>query len=93
MLDRLQLGEALLAGTALNDETLQRAFQRREESGQSLYEVLLDMNALPEEQLLGALGALYSIPLRESLDADDVDVERVRTLATRLTRRRCGPVA
>jgi general secretion pathway protein E len=75
MSDRLQLGEALLAGTALSDEALQEAFQRREESGESLCEVLLDMNAVPEEQLLCALGALYSIPLRESLDADDVDAD------------------
>jgi general secretion pathway protein E len=73
--DRLQLAEALLRGTTLTDETLQQAFERREASGQSLYEVLLEMEALPEEKLLGVLGELYAIPIRDSLDADDVDVE------------------
>ena len=75
MSQRLQLAEALFNGTELDEETLQRALERHESSGQSLYAVLLEMEAVPEEQLLAALAGLYAIPVRKELDFDDIDVE------------------
>ncbi len=76
----LQLGDVLLSTTELTRERLDHALRRHQESGQSLFEVLLEMQVLPESELLAALGQMYAIPIRESLDADDVDVD----LATRI---------
>ena len=75
MSQRLQLAEALFNGTALDEETLQRALERHESSGQSLHAVLLEMEAVPEEQLLATLAGLYAIPVRKELDFDDIDIE------------------
>ncbi|MBW2280278.1 MAG: type II secretion system ATPase GspE [Deltaproteobacteria bacterium] len=76
----LQLGDVLLSTTELTQDRLDQALERHQESGRSLFEVLLEMEVLPERDLLAALGEMYDIPIRESLDPDDVDVD----LATRL---------
>ena len=76
----LQLGDVLLSTTELTQERLDQALERHQESGRSLFDILLEMEVLPERDLLAALGQLYDIPIRESLSADDVDVE----LATRI---------
>jgi general secretion pathway protein E len=77
---RLLLSEALIDNTSLDEETLSEALRRQEESGKRLTDVLLEMELVPEGELLGVLGAFYSIPVRETLSPEEVDIE----LATRL---------
>jgi general secretion pathway protein E len=76
----LELGQQLLQATSLDEEQLQQALKRQEESGQRLTEVLLEMDAVSESELLQALSESYAVPLRERLDPESIDVE----LATRV---------
>ena len=76
----LQLNEALLKNTTLTEDGLGQALRKQEETGRRLTDLLLDLELVPEGELLGALGGLYSIPVRESLRPEDVDVELVSQL-------------
>ena len=71
----LLLHDALLQNTALTEESLAQALKRQEESGRRLTELLLELDLVPEGELLGVLGGLYSIPVRETLRPDEIDVE------------------
>ncbi len=75
-----QLGEALLQTTSLTTEGLEQALREQEESGARLTQVLLELSLISEDELLKALGALYRMPVRDSLRPDEVDGE----LATRI---------
>ncbi|MFQ5697481.1 MAG: type II secretion system ATPase GspE [Myxococcota bacterium] len=70
-----QLAHRLVAATSLSSETLEQALRRQEETGQRLTDVLLEMDALPEDELLRVLAESYGLPLRERLDSDGVDAE------------------
>ena len=80
MSNALELSAALLDATSLTEDELEVALRRQEESGQRLTEVLLELGLVPEPELLGLLGGLYGIPVRDALRADEVDGE----LATQL---------
>ena len=66
MSQRLLLSQALIDNTTLDEEALSEALRRQEESGRRLTDVLLEMEAVPEGELLGVLGGFYSIPVREN---------------------------
>jgi general secretion pathway protein E len=70
-----QLGDALVQTTSLTAEGLERALKEQEESGQRLTQILLELSLISEEELLKALGALYRMPIRESLRPEEVDGE------------------
>ncbi|MCP4007365.1 MAG: type II secretion system ATPase GspE [bacterium] len=80
MTTRLQLHSALLGYTSLSEEGLEQALKRQEQSGKRLTDLLLDLELVPEGELLGALAGLYSIPVLDSLKPEEVDAE----LATQL---------
>ncbi len=71
----LQLGPALLQYTSLTEDGLAEAVRRHEESGKRLTDLLLDLELVPEGELLGVLAGLYGMPIRESLEATEVDAE------------------
>ncbi len=74
------LHRQLLERTSLNEEGLEQALKKQEESGRRLTSVLLELGLIPEHELLAVLGELYALPVRETLVADEIDPE----LATRL---------
>ncbi|MFQ5515636.1 MAG: type II secretion system ATPase GspE [Myxococcota bacterium] len=76
----LQLDEALIERTSLSREALEDALRRQQESGKRLTDLLLELDLVPEGELLGTLAEIYGLPLREKLSPDDVDAK----LATRL---------
>lgn len=76
----LALNDALLRNTKLTEEGLAQALRKQEESGRRLTELLLELELVDEAELLGVLGGLYQIPVRESLAPEEVDSE----LATKL---------
>ncbi len=69
------LADALRRTISLTDEALEEAQRRQEESGKGLTDVLLEMGIVPEDRLLAALGEFYGLPVRESLNADEIDDE------------------
>ena len=71
----LALNDALLRNTKLTEEGLAQALRKQEESGRRLTELLLELELVDEAELLGVLGGLYQIPVRESLAPDEVDSE------------------
>jgi general secretion pathway protein E len=71
----LQLGPALLETTSLSEESLQEALRRQEESGGRLTDLLLELEALPEGELLSALSKLYGLAVRDALEPEEVDPE------------------
>jgi general secretion pathway protein E len=71
----LQLSEALLKYTKLSEEGLGEALKRHEETGRRLTDVLLELELLEENELLGVLAGLYGLPLRETLEPAEVDPE------------------
>ena len=76
----LALNDALLRNTSLTEEGLAQALRKQEESGRRLTELLLELELVEEDELLGVLGGLYHIPVRETLEPGDIDSE----LATKL---------
>jgi general secretion pathway protein E len=76
----LQLNATLLKETKLTEEDLQQALRKQEETGRRLTDLLLDLDLVGEGELLTALGALYGIPVRDSLVPGDVDGDLVREL-------------
>ena len=71
----LQLNEALIKQTSLTEEGLAEALRKQEESGKRLTDLLLELELVPEGELLSALSALYSIPMHETLLPEEVDPE------------------
>jgi general secretion pathway protein E len=71
----IQLTEALLKYTSLDEQGLAQAMRRHEESGKRLTDVLLELELVPESELLGVLGGLYGMPVREGLTPEEVDAE------------------
>jgi general secretion pathway protein E len=74
------LGALLLRATQLTEEQLEAARARQLETGQPLLEVLVEQKALPEEELLRALGAELELPVRAAIAPAEVDpllVDRV----------------
>ena len=71
----LQLKEALLKMTSLSEDDLAEALRKQEETGKRLTDLLLELELVPETELLAALAGLYSIPMRETLAPDDIDPE------------------
>jgi general secretion pathway protein E len=71
----MQLGHALIEYTSLSEEGLAEAIKKHEESGKRLTDLLLDLELVPEGELLGVLAGLYGLPIRETLEASDVDAE------------------
>ena len=74
------LRDALLQHTSLEEESLDQALRKHEASGRRVTDLLLENGLVAEGELLEALGALYDLPVRDSLKPEDVDTE----LATRL---------
>jgi general secretion pathway protein E len=70
-----QLGQALVETTSLSPEALERALQRQAESGQRLTRVLLELELLPEGELLEALSRMYRLPLRPDVKPAEIDAE------------------
>ena len=71
----LQLNEALIMRTSLTEEGLAEAQRKQQESGRRLTDLLLELELVPEEELLAALAQLYALPVHESLSPDAVDPE------------------
>jgi len=71
----LELRSALLQHTSLTEDGLQQALKKQEQSGRRLTDVLLELELVPEGELLGALAGLYRIPTRETLAPEEVDAE------------------
>ena len=71
----LQLNQALIKTTSLTEEGLAEALLKHEESGKRLTDLLLELELVPEEELLAALAQLYGLPMHESLTPDAVDPE------------------
>jgi general secretion pathway protein E len=71
----LQLRQALLQYTSLSEEGLGQALKKQEQSGRRLTDLLLELELVPEGELIGALAGLYGIPTRETLSPEDVDAE------------------
>jgi general secretion pathway protein E len=76
----LSLADALIKETTLAPEDLDAALRKQEETGQRLTDVLLEMDLVPEVELLRTLANVYGIPMLEKLGPEDVDAE----LATQL---------
>jgi len=71
----LQLRSALLQNTSLSEEGLAQALKKQEQSGRRLTDLLLELELVPEGELIGALAGLYGIPTRETLAPEDIDAE------------------
>jgi general secretion pathway protein E len=71
----LLLRSALLQHTSLSEEGLAQALKKQEQSGRRLTDLLLELELVPEGELIGALAGLYGIPTRETLAPEDVDPE------------------
>ncbi|HTO09759.1 MAG TPA: type II secretion system ATPase GspE [Myxococcota bacterium] len=71
----LQLRSALLEHTSLTEDGLQQALKKQEQSGRRLTDLLLELELVPEGELLGALAGLYGIPTRETLSPEEIDAE------------------
>jgi hypothetical protein len=69
----LDLGALLLGATRLTPEQLEAAKQRQGETGGRLLDVLMEQEALPEEELLAALGARLGLPVLHEIPAESVD--------------------
>ena len=80
MASPVQLRAALLQHTSLGEADLAQALKKQEQSGRRLTDLLLELELVPEGELIGALAALYGIPTRETLAPEDIDAE----LATQL---------
>ncbi len=76
----IQLNQALLERTSLTEEGLEQALQKQEASGRRITDVLLEMDVVPESELLAVLASIYSMPIRDSLTPEDVDVELIANL-------------
>jgi general secretion pathway protein E len=74
------LGQALIERTSLSPDALEQALKRQQETGQALTHVLLDLELVPEGELLEALGKIYELPVRADVRPEEIDPE----LATRL---------
>jgi general secretion pathway protein E len=72
---RVQLGEVLVRDTSLRPDGLEQALKRQEESGKRLTAVLLELELVPESELLEALARVYALPVHEELKPEDVDAE------------------
>jgi general secretion pathway protein E len=75
MSERMLLCDALRAHTSIGEEALDQALKKQETTGRRLTDVLMEMGAIPERELMLVLGKLYSIPVREELKPEDVDSE------------------
>ncbi len=71
----VQLRAALLQNTSLSEDGLAQALKKQEQSGRRLTDLLLELELVPEGELISALGSLYGIPTRETLAPEDVDAE------------------
>ena len=71
----LQLKEALLKRTSLTEDDLAEALRKQEETGKRLTDLLIELDLVPESELLAALAGLYSIPMYETLTPEDIDPE------------------
>ncbi len=71
----VQLRAALLQNTSLSEDGLAQALKKQEQSGRRLTDLLLELELVPEGELISALGGLYGIPTRETLAPEDVDAE------------------
>jgi general secretion pathway protein E len=76
----LQIASALIGSTSLAEDALAQALRRQEESGRRITELLLELDLLPEHEMIQALGEHYGLPVRENLSPEEVDPE----LATKL---------
>ena len=70
-----QLRSTLLQNTSLSEDGLAQALKKQEQSGRRLTDLLLELELVPEGELISALGLLYGIPTRETLAPEDVDAE------------------
>jgi len=75
-----QLGLRLVEMTSLSPQDLDQALRKQEETGQRLTDVLLELDAVNEAELLAALARVYALPLRDDLKPEEIDAE----LATRV---------
>src|SRR5262245_51707545 len=71
----LELRSVLLKHTSLSEAGLQQALKKQEQSGRRLTDVLLELELVPEGELIGALGGMYGIPTRDTLVPEEVDAE------------------
>ena len=77
MASPVQLRAALLQHTSLAEADLSQALKKQEQSGRRLTDLLLELELVPEGELIGALAALYGIPTRETLAPEDIRASRV----------------
>ncbi len=73
----LDVGALLIGATGLTLEQLEAARVRQQETGQRLLDVLIEQAAVPEEEILAAVGARLGLPILREIPADAVDDELV----------------
>jgi len=71
--ERLDLGEVLLRTTRLAPAQLDAARERQSISGERLADILVEEGVLNSDEVLAGMAEQLAIPLRLSLDADEVD--------------------
>ena len=71
----VQLRSTLLQNTSLSEAGLAQALKKQEQSGRRLTDLLLELELVPEGELISALAGLYGIPTRETLAPEDIDAE------------------
>ena len=76
----LDLGSILLETTSLSETQLAEARQRHEETGQRFTDLLIAANWVSSDQVMEALSRQLDIPVRPSIQADDVDEELVERI-------------
>jgi len=80
-LSTARVGELLVEMGACRPHEIDRALRHQEDRGGRIGEILLEQEAITEEQLLLALSRQSGVPLCTELDADTIDPAIVRDLS------------
>ncbi|MFO7157012.1 MAG: hypothetical protein DIU72_010405, partial [Pseudomonadota bacterium] len=82
----LPLGEILLRTAGLDPARLEEALDRQAESGGRIGEILVNMKAVTEDDVLRALALQLDLPFVEKLSGDAIDLELVRRIPINFAR-------
>jgi general secretion pathway protein E len=75
---RLGLREFLLQNTRLTPELLERAAERRAETGERLIDAVMSLGLLSEDESLAAIGAQLGLPVHANLVPREIDPDLIR---------------
>jgi len=78
--ERLGLREFLLQRTRLTPDQLERATERRTETGERLLDAIVALGFLSEDEALAALGAQLGLVVHPQLDPEEIDPDLVRAI-------------